>query len=79
VAGELDPFPSRVAWLDAARRVPGRIAMLYAEKTPRKSRAEMTELAALDNVSATILPRGKLSFYEEFPDDTAEAILNALA
>jgi hypothetical protein len=39
----------------------------------------MTELAALDNVSATILPRGKLSFYEEFPDDTAEAILNALA
>lgn len=79
VAGELDPFPSREAWLDAARRVPGTIAMLYTDKTPRKSRAEMTELAALDNVSATILPRGKLSFYEEFPDDTAEAILNALA
>lgn len=79
VAGELDPFPTRESWLDAARRVPGNIAVLYAQNTPRKSKAEMAMLSALDNVSATVLPKGKLSFYEECPDDTATAVLNALA
>ncbi|MGX7743563.1 hypothetical protein [Rhodopseudomonas parapalustris] len=39
----------------------------------------MATLAAQINVSATVLPRGKLSFYEEFPDDTAKALLSALA
>lgn len=79
VAGELDPFLTREAWLDAARHLPGKIAVLYAEGTPRKSRADMAFLASLKNVSATVLPRGKLSFYEEYPDDTAKAVLNALA
>lgn len=78
VAGELDPFPTRETWLDTARRVPGRIAVAYAEGAPRKSRAEMAMLANLDNVSAKVLPRGKLSFYEEYPDDTVKAILNVL-
>ncbi|MFV0368465.1 MAG: alpha/beta fold hydrolase [Hyphomicrobiaceae bacterium] len=79
VAGELDPFQTRDAWLNAARRVPGNIALLYAEGTPRKSKAEMVALASLNNVTNTILPRGKLSFYEEYPDDTAKAVLQALA
>lgn len=79
VAGELDPFPTRAAWIEAARRVPRAIAVLYAEGAPRKSKAEMAALAALENVGAKVLPRGKLSFYEEFPDDTATAILDALA
>lgn len=79
VAGELDPFQTREAWLDAAHHVPGEIAVLYGDRAPRKSKAEMTALAGLENVSTTILPRGKLSFYEEYPEDTAVAVLNALA
>jgi hypothetical protein len=79
VAGELDPFPTRDAWLETAEAVPGKIALLYAEGTPRKSKAEIAALAGLANVSATVLTHGKLSFYEEYPDDTAQAILNALA
>lgn len=78
VAGELDPLPTREAWLDAARQVPGPITLLYAERTPRKSKAEMTVLAGLDNVVAKVMPRGKLSFYEEYPDDTATALLSTL-
>lgn len=78
VAGELDPFPTREAWLGAAGSIPGKIVVLYAEHTPRKSKAEMAMLASLENVSATVLPRGKLSFYEEYPDDMATAILGAL-
>lgn len=79
VAGELDPFPTGETWLETARRVPGRIAVAYAEGAPRKSRAEMAMLASLAHVSITVLPRGKLSFYEEYPDDTATALLSALA
>lgn len=79
VTGQLDLFTTRDDYLAAARRVPGNIVLLYGEATPRKSKAEMAALAALDNVSATVLPRGKLSFYEEFPDDTATALLSALA
>ena len=79
VAGELDPFLDREDWLAAARRVPARIALLYGENTPRKSKAEMAALAELKNVDTTVLPHGKLSFHEEFPDETAGAILNALA
>lgn len=59
--------------------MPGKIALLLGDGTPRKSRAEMTALAGLENVSTTILPRGKLSFYEEYPEETAAAVLNALA
>ncbi len=79
VAGELDPFQTREAWLDAVHHVPGKISVLYGDRAPRKSKAEMTALAGLENVSATILPKGKLSFYEEYPEDTAAAVLNALA
>lgn len=78
VAGELDPFQTREAWLDAARSVSGKITVLCAEGTPRKSRAEMAILADLENVATTMLPRGKLSYYEEYPDDAATAVLNAL-
>lgn len=79
VAGELDPFPTRGPWLGAASSIPGKISVLYTESTPRKSKAEMAILASLENVSATVLPRGKLSFFEEYPDDTAKALLSALA
>lgn len=79
VTGELDLFTTRDEYLAAARRIPGKILLLYGDATPRKSKAEMGTLAALTNVSATVLRRGKLSFYEEFPDDTAKGLLSALA
>ncbi|WP_421952390.1 alpha/beta fold hydrolase [Pelagibacterium sp.] len=79
VAGELDLFETRESWLDAARRVPETIALIYGERTPRKSKAEMAALAQLPGVSATVLPQGKLSFYEEYPEETAKAVLDALA
>ncbi|RWD32082.1 MAG: alpha/beta hydrolase [Mesorhizobium sp.] len=74
VAGELDLFADRQAFLDPARRAGTEIHLLYGRRTPRKSKAEMITLGALPNVTAQELPRGKLSFYEEFPDETAAAI-----
>ncbi|RMC37254.1 alpha/beta fold hydrolase [Paracoccus alkanivorans] len=74
VAGELDLFTSRETFLNTARRIRGHIRLVHGHATPRKSKAEMAALARLENVTTMVLPRGKLSFYEEFPDDAAEAI-----
>jgi len=74
VAGELDLFTDRDAFLDTARRAGTDISIVYGSEAPPKSKAEMAALAALPNVSAVALPRGKLSFYEEFPDETAKAL-----
>jgi pimeloyl-ACP methyl ester carboxylesterase len=78
VAGELDLFREREGFLDAARRARTAIHLLYGSRTPRKSKAEMVALAGLANVTAEELPRGKLSFYEEFPDETTAAIARVL-
>lgn len=77
VTGELDPFHDRQPFLDAAR-LAGDILLFYTRGAPRKSKTEMLELAALDNVRAIELPSGKLSFYEEFPKEAAGAILPLL-
>ncbi|TPM22660.1 alpha/beta fold hydrolase [Mesorhizobium sp. B2-3-5] len=74
VAGELDPFIDRDAFQESARRIPTKILVAYGGGTPRKSKAEMTGLASLPDVLTVELPRGKLSFYEEFPDLTREMI-----
>lgn len=47
---------------------------LLAETAPRKSRAEMEALTTLPNVKTVKFPKEKLSFYEEFPDETSDAI-----
>jgi pimeloyl-ACP methyl ester carboxylesterase len=78
VAGELDLFTDREAFLDTVRRIGTDILVAYGSQTPRKSKAEMEALGSLANVNAVELPRGKLSFYEEFPDETAEAIIRFL-
>lgn len=78
VTGELDLFADREIFLDTARNADDGIVVLYGSQAPRKSKAEMAALDALDNVSAVELPRGKLSFYEEFPDDTMEALRPSL-
>lgn len=75
VTGKLDLFTDRTAFLDTASRAGTDILIIYGRDAPRKSKAEMVALASLANVKAAELPRGKLSFYEEFPDETAETIL----
>ncbi len=74
VTGRLDPFKSREQQTSAVQRIAVPVLNLFSETAPKKSRAEMEALAALPNVKTVRLPRGKLSFYEEFPDETAEAI-----
>lgn len=74
VTGELDLFTDREAFLATARRAGTDIVIAYGSDAPPKSKAEMVALGALTNVSARELPRGKLSFYEEFPDDTVTAL-----
>ena len=79
VTGALDPASSREEFLDRARRIGIPALTVYAEQTPRGSRAEIEALAALTGMSSLALPLGKLSFYEEFPDATAEVIAPFLA
>lgn len=74
VAGELDPFASRAEFLESAARVTGTSLLIYGAETPPKSRAEMEALSQQDGVEAHILPRGKLSLHEEFPDEVAPHI-----
>ncbi len=74
VCGKLDPFRSRAEVLDAARRSGGNLAVVYSTQSPRKSLVEMIALAGLEGVTPVELRRGKLSFYEEFPDDVANAV-----
>jgi pimeloyl-ACP methyl ester carboxylesterase len=78
VTGELDPFTDRNAFLDAAKRVTPDILIVYGGSAPRKSKAEMAALSSLASVKSVELPRGKLSFYEEFPDETAKVIFRFL-
>jgi pimeloyl-ACP methyl ester carboxylesterase len=79
VTGALDPLSSREEFLDRARRIGIPVLTVYGEQTPRRSRAEIEALAAVSGVSSLVLPLGKLSFYEEFPDVTAAAISPFLA
>jgi pimeloyl-ACP methyl ester carboxylesterase len=74
VTGELDPMTSREEFLDAARQVAEPILVIYGADTPPKSKAEMTELAALPNVRAVLLPAGKLAVHEEFAGEVAGAL-----
>ena len=79
VTGALDPLASREEFLDRARRIGIPVLMVYGEQTPRRSRAEIDALAATPGITSVGLPLGKLSFYEEFPDLAAAAILPFLA
>jgi pimeloyl-ACP methyl ester carboxylesterase len=79
VTGRLDPFRSRDEQLVAVQRIAVPMLNLFAEAAPAKSRLEMEALAAFPNVKTVRLPRGKLSFYEEFPEEAAAVISAFLA
>ncbi len=70
---------SREEFLDRARRIGIAVLTVYGAQTPRGSRAEIEALAAIPGMSSLVLPLGKLSFYEEFPDAAAVAIAAFLA
>jgi pimeloyl-ACP methyl ester carboxylesterase len=74
VTGHLDPFRSREELAKAAQRIVVPILNVFSENAPVKSRAEMETLAMLPNVRTARLPQGKLSFYEEFPEEAADVI-----
>jgi len=79
VTGELDPYEERDDLLSAAQRAGENMLLLYAKDAPPKSKAEMQLLAGLDNTEGLELSSGKLSFYEEFPEVTAQAVESWLA
>jgi pimeloyl-ACP methyl ester carboxylesterase len=74
VTGRLDPFDNRQEQMEAARRIAIPTLLMFADTAPPKSRREMQALAALPNVKTVRLTKGKLSFYEEFPEETAAVI-----
>lgn len=74
VTGRLDPFGSREEQAKAVQRVVAPMLNLFSENAPAKSRAEMEALAMLPNVRTVRLSDGKLSFYEEFPEEAADVI-----
>ena len=65
---------SRVAFLDLARRADLPMLVIYGDQTPPRSRAEMEALAAVPGAELKLLPHGKLSLHEEFPDAVVAAI-----
>jgi hypothetical protein len=69
VTGALDPVASRAEFLALAARAAIPITVTYGAETPARSRAEIEALAALPGIKASLLPRGKLSVHEEFPDE----------
>jgi pimeloyl-ACP methyl ester carboxylesterase len=74
VAWKLDPLATRTEFLDVAQRSPVPMLMVYGAQTPSRSRAEMEALASVPSIRTAVLPLGKLSVHEEFPDLVAEAI-----
>lgn len=74
VTGQLDPFRSRDEQMKAARQIEIPALLLFSDTAPVKSRMEMEALSELQNMKTVRLRQGKLSFYEEFPEQAGGAI-----
>jgi pimeloyl-ACP methyl ester carboxylesterase len=74
VTGALDRVTSRAEFLALAARAAIPITVIYGAETPARSRAEIEALGALPGIKASLLPRGKLSVHEEFPDEVARSV-----
>jgi pimeloyl-ACP methyl ester carboxylesterase len=75
VTGTLDRVISREAFVGLAAKAAKPLLVVCGADTPKKSLAEMQALAQLPGVRLARLARGKLAVHEEFPDETAAAIL----
>jgi pimeloyl-ACP methyl ester carboxylesterase len=78
VTGALDRVESRAAFLDLARGANVPMLVIYGDRTPPRSRAEMEALAAAPGVELKLLPHGKLLIHEEFPDAAVATIRSFL-
>ncbi|EEB7410357.1 alpha/beta fold hydrolase [Salmonella enterica] len=78
VTGALDLFTDRGCFLDTMKHISRPVLVVTGRYTPEKSREEMDALCALPGVVSSELPGGKLSFYEECPEETAGVILRFL-
>lgn len=74
VTGCLDPFHSRDEQIANVLNITTPILNIFSSTAPRKSRSDMEALAGLENVKTVRVSKGKLSFYEEYPDDTVNEI-----
>jgi pimeloyl-ACP methyl ester carboxylesterase len=79
VTGGLDLVSSRDEFLAIARKVSAPILLVYGAEAPPRSKAEMEAFSELQGVQTARLEKGKLSLYEEFPDDIAKHIEEFLA
>ncbi len=79
VTGALDRAASRAEFLGLAGGAGVPILLIYGSETPRSSLAEMEALAQLPGVETVCLAHGKLSVYEEFPDEVVAALRPFLA
>ncbi len=79
VTGGLDRVADRAEFLGLAAGAGAPIMLVYGSETPRRSLAEIEALGRLPGVTSARLARGKLSVYEEFPDDVAAALQGFLA
>jgi pimeloyl-ACP methyl ester carboxylesterase len=75
VTGVLDRVTSRTEFLELAARATKPSLVIYGAETPKRSCAEMMALAQLPGFRTARLAKGKLSVHEEFPAQTAAAIL----
>ncbi|CAD7704716.1 unnamed protein product [Ostreobium quekettii] len=78
ITGYLDPFEDREGVLDLARSLEVPVVVVVGEDTPRKSKAEMEALGAVEGVEVRRV-RGSLGVHEEFPREVAEAVLPFLS
>ena len=78
VAGELDPMPTRNAFLAAAREIVDPILIVYGANTPPRSKGEMEALASVPGIQLRELPAGKLAAHEEFPTLVGQVLLSFL-
>jgi pimeloyl-ACP methyl ester carboxylesterase len=74
VTGGLDRVADRAEFLRLAGGAGAPILLAYGAETPPRSLAEMEALGRLAGVETMRLARGKLSVYEEFPDDVAAVL-----
>jgi pimeloyl-ACP methyl ester carboxylesterase len=79
VTGGLDRVESRAEFLQLAGSAALPILLVRGNQTPARSLAEMEALSELPGVQTVRLERGKLSVYEEFPDEVSVAIEPFLA
>jgi pimeloyl-ACP methyl ester carboxylesterase len=78
VSGALDRVESRSDFLELARSSNVPILVIYGARTPPRSRAEIEAMAEVPAIELQLLPHGKLSLHEEFPDSVADPIRSFL-